>query len=218
MTYFNVINWSEVGYETSEVLERLNIMGDQLEEFNKVFDEHNHNSLYYTKAESDAKFYIKNIKNGNFDKLDGYHGQEIRNMGLPLNGIFLWGGSETTIPETFELYNNLLNKQVVGAGNFYKVGDTGGVEYISPSGNITIGNHALSIEELPIHNHPMIDSRMIFGGGRCFPLALIVYNKEEHTDSVGENQPHSHENSELVNSPYEKSGKYIKLCFIKKII
>ena len=225
MVYFDCQDWTESGYSEATVIDRLNNMGDQLSEFNSVFNAHLHDDYYYKKADSDAKFWNFTTKAGDYDKLDGYEGEAIRNLGLLLNGIYLWGGEFANIPDpTFKLCNgfndtpNLVGKQLVGAGNNYDVADEGGVDSITPSGSLTIGNHALTIDEIAPHTHTFVDTyNTIISTYGDYGGYLHFYNRSRSMAYVGSNSAHGHSGSTFTGTEYEKSGSYIKLPFIKKV-
>lgn len=72
---------------------------------------------------------------------------------VPVGGIILWSGAANNIPENWALCNgangtpNLEDKFVVGAGNSYAVGATGGATTAT-----------LSVSNLPPHNHGVTDT------------------------------------------------------------
>ncbi|MDN7881246.1 hypothetical protein [Burkholderia aenigmatica] len=72
---------------------------------------------------------------------------------VPIGGIILWSGAANNIPENWALCNgsngtpNLQDKFVVGAGNTYAVGATGG----TTTATLTTAN-------LPSHNHGVTDT------------------------------------------------------------
>lgn len=222
MTYVENIDWKESGYSEATVITRLNNMGDQYSEFLTIFNTHNHDESYYLKADSDLKFWNFTVKQGDYDTLDGYHGQEIKNMALVLNGIYLWGGEFANIPENFYLCDgmnntpNLVGSQLVGAGNAYSPGSTGGIETITPSGTVTIGGHALTINEIPSHNHSYIDKYNVVNSNYNGQGPYHIQNFTSNMDNAGSGQAHGHTGSTLNGVAYEKSGSYIRLPFIKK--
>ena len=67
---------------------------------------------------------------------------------IPIGGIILWSGSISNIPKNYSLCNgsngtpNLTDKFVIGAGDTYDVGSSGGES-----------THTLTISEMPQHNH-----------------------------------------------------------------
>ncbi|HOF88945.1 MAG TPA: hypothetical protein PLZ36_12720, partial [Armatimonadota bacterium] len=69
---------------------------------------------------------------------------------VPVGGIIAWSGSIASIPENWALCDgtggtpDLRDRFVVGAGNGYAVGATGGA-----------ATHTLSVAEMPAHTHTM---------------------------------------------------------------
>lgn len=67
---------------------------------------------------------------------------------IPIGGIILWSGSINNIPKNYSLCNgsngtpNLTDRFVIGAGDTYDVGSSGGES-----------THTLTISEMPQHNH-----------------------------------------------------------------
>jgi len=229
MVYFDCRDWTESKYLENDVLTRLNNMGDQYNEFQTYFNAHDHDDLYYTKSEADAKYYNFSAKGGDYDLLDGMHGDAIRGLGVLLGGIYIWGGSFETIPEGYELCDgmndtpNLINKQLVGAGNVYEVGDEGGNETIEPTALITLNSHTLTIDEIPSHYHTYIENHTTIGtlspfgfGSGSSETSQGVITATEYTEYVGGGNAHNHTTT-MEEISYEKSGSYIKLPFIKKV-
>jgi hypothetical protein len=224
MVYYDCRDWTESGFSESTVIDRLNNMGDQYAEFTTYFNAHNHDDLYYTKTEADAKYFNFVDKAGDYDKLDGYHGSEIQNMGLLLNGIYMWGGLFANIPANFALCDglngtpNLLEVQLVGAGNNYDIGDTGGNEFVTPTATVTINNHTLTESEIPSHYHSLTEEypNVENNTDGSYPYYKNNASYTSYTEYTGGGQGHNH-NGSITGTQYEKSGSYIKLPFIKKV-
>lgn len=77
------------------------------------------------------------------------------------NMIVLWNGLSSSVPAGWHICDgtngtpDLRDRFVVGAGNTYAYGNTGNANTGStdPSGGITVAGHALTIAEMPVHNH-----------------------------------------------------------------
>lgn len=90
--------------------------------------------------------------NANFDSID----TALKTWGVPSGFIGMWSGSIASIPGGWALCDgtngtpNLKDRFVVGAGGAYGVGATGGASSFSGSTD----GHALTVLEMPSHNHP----------------------------------------------------------------
>jgi len=71
---------------------------------------------------------------------------------MPLHGIIMWSGSQTDLPKGWALCNgedgtpDLRNRFIVGAGDEYTIGDTGGVAQVT-----------LTTAQIPNHTHQIHD-------------------------------------------------------------
>lgn len=139
---------------------------------------------------------------------------EVALLAFPVGGIIAWNGSAASIPSGWSLCDgtngtpNLGNRFILGAGDKYKVGQTGGEEA-----------HILTVAEMPAHNHtfkdPYDQAGMDVGtdksGGQrqrlCCgdnpPYGNILYTGE--LNLAGESQPHT-------NMP-----PYYALAYIMKV-
>lgn len=122
---------------------------------------------------------------------------------LPSGLIAIWKGSTSTIPDGWVLCNgqngtpDLRDKFVLGAGNSYGVGNTGGEE-----------THRLTINEMPSHNHSFNESVLVHatyeGGdnGRRYSLGSDAYPSIGYTGG---------------NGAHNNMPPYYALCYIMKI-
>jgi microcystin-dependent protein len=118
----------------------------------------------------------------------------------------MWSGSVNNIPSGWVLCDgrngtpNLQNRFIVGAGNEYEVGDTGGKDYVQ-----------LSVYELPSHTHEVT----MYGGDLVaawtkndnFFTTYDKYSSYKHnvtTSATGNNVAH------------ENRPPFYALCFIMK--
>ena len=79
--------------------------------------------------------------------------------GVPQNAIIMWSGAINQIPIGWALCDgtngtpNLKDRFVVGAGNLYAVGVTGGSTTKDISHTHTTGDYALNVNQMPTHTH-----------------------------------------------------------------
>jgi len=127
---------------------------------------------------------------------------------LPLGTILMWSGAIADIPEGWQLCDgtngtpDLRDRFIVGAGNNYSVGDTGGEE-----------THTLTIDEIPSHTHtkPSYNDRL--------------YNETDHNDvskvASGGSAAASSATLEMDftggGQAHENRPPYYALCFIMRV-
>lgn len=97
--------------------------------------------------------------------------------------IMAWKGAINTIPAGWKLCEALKDRFILGAGNDFAVGATGGAR-----------THQLTVAELPTHGHPTrnvltLDSKGVgvFNNGDNTKSQF----KSPNTDQMGGNQPHN---------------------------
>lgn len=119
---------------------------------------------------------------------------------LPSGLIAIWKGLTSTIPDGWALCDgsngtpDLRDKFVLGAGNSYSVGNTGGEE-----------THTLTVEEMPSHSHSYAKyQRASTISTSSSSSRLTPSSSETYTGLTGGNQPHN-------NMP-----PYYALCYIMK--
>lgn len=168
-----------------------------------------YNSLpFYEKVYSEKPTYTYQEILGLEDKLNSLESQIQLIPIIPSGMIMIWSGSETDIPAGWALCNgqnntpDLTDKFILGAGNNYNVGNTGGEE-----------GHILTTDELPEHNHTLSGDSIInstTNGTVSLGVSgyFITTNKFETlntTDITGSGSVHN-------NMP-----PYYALCYIIKI-
>jgi hypothetical protein len=88
--------------------------------------------------------------------------------GIPSGGIILWSGSVVSVPDGWALCDgengtpDLRDRFVVGAGDSYEAGTTGGAASVTPAGTVanataggTVGNTTLGAANVPAHQHTL---------------------------------------------------------------
>lgn len=133
---------------------------------------------------------------------------------IPVGGIIMWSGAIKNIPAGWALCDgtqgtpDLQDKFIVGAGNTYNVGTTGGVERVS-----------LTVDQLPEHSHQYVgDDQLAKIGGiyikdtaTHYDASSVLGSVEPYwsavyaTSSVGKGQAH------------ENRPPYYALAFIMRV-
>lgn len=145
---------------------------------------------------------------------------------LPSGAIVLWSGAVVAIPTGYVLCDgangtpDLTNSFVIGAGDTYAVGATGGADTHDHGGDT--GDHVLTEAEMPSHSHgngvadDNAGSIMVYGL-KASPLGGNVDNgagtnsTQGITETVGSDTAHSHTIASANNLP-----PYYALCYIMK--
>ncbi|MFQ5456441.1 MAG: hypothetical protein ACE5EA_09625, partial [Nitrospirota bacterium] len=136
---------------------------------------------------------------------------------IPSGVIVMWLGSITDIPEGWALCDgtngtpDLRNRFIVGAGDAYGVGDTGGS--ISHDHGGATGDHTLTIDEMPPHRHT-------FGMHNWDEDGVVMPDRSgaaqrqasPATDPTGGGQPHNHPIASSDHRP-----PYYALAYIIKL-
>lgn len=122
---------------------------------------------------------------------------------FPVGGIIIWSGSESNIPNNWHLCDgtngtpDLRNQFVIGAGDTYSVGNTGGES-----------EHTLTINEMPSHSHTLTIGVTPGSTGINYPTQTKYDINDSNffaIESTGGSRPHN-------NLP-----PYYALCYIMKI-
>lgn len=149
-------------------------------------------------------------------------------ISVPKGAIVVWSGAENSIPANWHLCDgtsgtpDLRDKFVLGAGNNYNVGQTGGSSTAS-----------LSVENMPSHTHTITGSTSSDGshshdinydsfghGNTGTSYGLGSYSGSYNTSTDGE---HSHTITATAEAtgggqPHENMPPYYALCYIMRIV
>jgi len=197
---------------------------------------HDHDALYPRIEEmDDAYWHAGNDGPGSGSDADllyrssgNLHASAFAGMGVPTGLVVLWYGSVASIPSGWHLCDgtsgtiDLRGRFTVGAGTgaaYFSVGGTGGSSSFTATGSMTISGHALTITEMPAHNHPYTDAMWNldweWGSTSVGSPSTDVYSTRT-SPSAGGGAAHTHGGSVSVGSitllPYA-----IALCYIQKI-
>ncbi len=198
---------------------------------------HNHNDIYYTKAQMQSRYFY-NSNDGAGSGLDAdllyysggnKHAADFAGMGVPTGLIILWYGSEASIPSGWKKCDgnngtiNLVDMIPIGAGvadeygTYKNPGTTGGNINFTVTGDLTINGHALTIAEMPSHRHTWDDNCGSYSSGAAGETAMIgSTSRSLNTGKTGLGYEHTHTGSITGNSvssmPY-----YYSLFYIQKV-
>ncbi len=210
----------------------------QYDEAKSYLDAHNHDDLYYTEAEADAKFYhlegADTLPAGlDADTVDGQHAADLIGVALPVGAIMAWYDTDANIPDGWAICNggngtrDLRDRFVVGAGSSYEVGETGGEASVTPgAGSVEIATHSVTIDEMPSHYHPY-DDRYISscsggswtsGGDTTYVLSTLEYTGLT-TGTAGSDAAHGHPGSSvtITSENIDNRPPYYAIYFIQKV-
>lgn len=120
-------------------------------------------------------------------------------ISVPVGAIVIWSGSVNNIPAYWHLCDgtngtiDLRDKFVLGAGNSYSVGATGGE-----------ATHTLTIEEIPSHSHSISYGRH----GGTGQTTSVVFDDSKYTEATSE---------EGGGAAHNNMPPYYALCYIQRI-
>ena len=196
-------------------------------------DAHNHDTRYYTKTSADATFFAltTSVALGfDADKLDGSHFSDLVASVMPIGAIMIWSGTDGNVPLTWHICDggagttDLRDKFVIGAGLTYAIDATGGAFSTAISGSLTIGSHAITGDEMPLHTHTYTDNynnapnyeyecREGTGAGPQTPLN----GSERWSDYTGSGDGHGHAGSTISMNNITAIPPWYALYYIQKV-
>ncbi|MCK9570407.1 phage tail protein [Candidatus Pacearchaeota archaeon] len=195
-------------------------------------DIHSHDSRYYPKATADSTFFSLTFYTGfDCDLLDGQHFSDLLATVMPLGAIMIWSGTDANVPSGWHICDggtyggkvspDLRDRFVIGAGGDYAVGATGGPATwngnCSISGTVTIGDHALTTDEIPSHNHEYTEYYNVYNVGTY--LGTMYGNPVYRNTAVGNQDTgggaHGHPGS-TISGTFDPRPLYHSLYYIMK--
>ena len=208
-----------------------NYLETQFDEMKDIYDESDHDNLYYTQVETNLRFAKKItglVSNLDADKIDGYHIDELLADGLPVGAIVWWYGAALDIPDGWNLCDgsngttDFRDKFIVGKGtNYDAIGNVYGNETQSLTGSLTIATHSVTSNEFPLHEHDYKDYYLTFGTTYSWNGPTYVDHNNAYiyrtTQSTGNSTPHGHTGSTVSIDDISIIPYYHALYLIKRL-
>ena len=198
-------------------------------------DAHNHDTRYYTKTLADTTFFSTSFYTGfDCDLLDGQHFSDLLATVMPLGAIMIWSGTDGTVPTGWHICDggtyggkispDLRDRFVIGAGGDYAVGATGGPATwdgtITPTGAVTVGDHALTTAELPTHTHTFTEYyspvNNYLGGGAGGAYSQIVSSARTIDVQTAGDGTHGHTGSTASIAAIDPRPLHYSLYYVMK--
>lgn len=156
---------------------------------------------------------------------------------IPRGIITMWSGAVDAVPSGWHLCDgtngtpDLRNRFIVGAGNSYAPGNTGGALSYTPAVTVNaagtgvqVGYHTLTVGEMPSHSHTLlIYAGGESAGGRCEAYGGRAYIQGDTCLPTGGNQGHNHPIADNGHahtasaSAVDSRPPYYALAFIMKL-
>ena len=183
---------------------------------------HNHDSVYYGKVDSDVKFFSVDFYEGfDADMLDSLHYDDLIKSVLPVGSILIWTKDTDEIPDGWDICDgagttrNLRDRVVIGAGNLYAVGATGGNYSYTLSGALKgTGDTILTANQVPAHTHPYLDKHENLDHASYVASLGVIRPPSTAYDATGdlagEGEAHNHDQAVLITAQgNNKDLKYL---------
>lgn len=156
---------------------------------------------------------------------------------IPRGIITMWSGAVDAVPSGWHLCDgtngtpDLRNRFIVGAGNSYAPGNTGGALSYTPTVTVNaagtgvqVGYHTLTVGEMPSHSHTLlIYAGGESAGGRCESYGGRTHIQGDTCLPTGGNQGHNHPITDNGHahtasaSAVDSRPPYYALAFIMKL-
>jgi microcystin-dependent protein len=144
--------------------------------------------------------------------------------GVPKGGIMMWSGSINQIPAGWALCDgtngtpDLRDRFIVGSGTTYPVGSIGGNTTKDLSHTHATGDHILTIDEMPSHDHNLASNGDVGSGHGTVRNDLQRQFGGHVTNVRGGSQPHNHGATSISGSASQDiMPPYYALAFIMKL-
>lgn len=193
---------------------------------------HNHDTRYYTRTECDAKYWNStNDGTGSgcdadllYKSTGNLHYADFTAGGVEYGCIGLW--REAVLPDGWIECDgtsgtpDLRNVFVLGAGNSYAVGASGGSNTTAETYNLTIASHAITATEIPSHRHSVSEScpnnSGIAAGGDYMQASSRLAYSGQTSAATGGGLGHGHTGSTVLTATFDNKPPCVALRYIMK--
>jgi hypothetical protein len=224
-----------VGWDAITLLsgKNLNQMGTIYACAKTFIDVHDHDSSYYTEAQTLATFFSDDGLLPDADMIDGKHWDDIIVDFMPVGYCCFWDGSRETIPDGWHECDgstvNGLNlpdprgRFPLGAGAVHAALSTGGAATISNcAGTTALESTVLMPNEIPIHYHKFPDTYNttpadLYGVGASNGALWGEMDNETGLNHTGVDTGHTHGNVSVTLDEFSILPPYICKIMICKV-
>ncbi len=233
MTYVkNHDPWTASDPITVSILDNFETIHEEVQAY---LDSHNHDALYYTRAQMESTYH--NIgSQGHGSGIDAdliyhpdgsMHAADFGTAGGDITGgIITWYGIAANVPAGWHICDgtdgtpDLRDCFIVGAGGAFSPGTTGGSNTFTAQGSIIVGEHTLTVDELGPHKHPYNDyysnSSPSTRSGNNLSGPAAPYLPPQYTGYTGGGMPHDHD-AEVTANAVDALPPCYALYYIQKI-
>jgi hypothetical protein len=230
------VNWSQ-----KTLLSELNFQNMETiyERSIEEIDSHEHPTKHYTKDGMDAKFgYTGKEAFLDADKVDGSHLAALLSVNLPIGVMLAYDGPAEDFSDGCLIANE--DWHLCDGGTYFSVvtpdmrgyfprcptvaattGTGGGAGPLSLTGTATVGDHALTTNEIPAHTHGWPD---LYGTGSTttsgfgYTAMLNTYTSTNRTgDTTGSGSNHNHAAKALTFDPLDINPVWMGQYFIMRV-
>ena len=233
-TVYVPVGWLTTTPRSARNMDHLETMYADLK---SSIDLHTHPNIHYSESQSNARFFGSGLESGLDAKyIDSKTLAQIMGGLSPIGLHLLWKGTDNDFSNGYLIqdsdwhladggtYSGTYTKDMRGyfprSALTSSGSGTGGVSTITPTGNVTIGNHTLSVAEMATHYHEYDDYYMntygtvAYGDGLAFKQAATT---RITTGTAGSGNPHDHDTKGISLSTIDKNPLFKSLYFIAKV-